>query len=129
MHCLSHLSYLELQTWEDLFRDLLSRGEDLVAKTQALCERLYEALIRAHHRLGQKADEVSQRLRRRIFETMSALRELRYQQAEVCLFIRSFVSSISDPSVVEYLKGPKKYVLTFSLVAGKDEREATGGYR
>ncbi|VDK41052.1 unnamed protein product [Taenia asiatica] len=76
-------NYLELQTWEDLFRDLLSRGEDLVAKTRALCERLYEALIRAHHRLGQKADEVSQRLRRRIFETMSALRELRYQQAEL----------------------------------------------
>ncbi|EUB60006.1 Tektin-2 [Echinococcus granulosus] len=76
-------NYLELQTYEDLFRDLLSRGEDCVAKGRALCEQLYDALNRASNRLGQKAEDVSQRLRRRIFETSSALRELRYQQVEL----------------------------------------------
>ncbi|CDS43478.1 tektin 2 [Echinococcus multilocularis] len=76
-------NYLELQTYEDLFRDLLSRGEECVAKARALCEQLYDALNRATNRLRQKAEDVSQRLRRRIFETSSALRELRYQQVEL----------------------------------------------
>lgn len=63
--------------------DLLTRGEEAYAKGRDLCERLYDALNRASNRLGAKADDISQRLRRRIYETKSALRELRYQQTEV----------------------------------------------
>ncbi|KAM7533465.1 hypothetical protein Aperf_G00000124671 [Anoplocephala perfoliata] len=76
-------NYLELQTWEDLLRDLLTRGEEAYVKGRDLCERLYDALNIASNRLGAKADYVSQRLRRRIYETNSALRELRYQQTEL----------------------------------------------
>ena len=72
-----------MDTWEDLMVSLLRRGEECVVKGLALCADIYDALNRASNRLGQKANEVSQRLRRRIFETNTALRELHHQHVEV----------------------------------------------
>uniref|UniRef100_A0A5K3F8F9 Tektin n=1 Tax=Mesocestoides corti TaxID=53468 RepID=A0A5K3F8F9_MESCO len=76
-------NHLDLQVWEDLFRDLLSRGHEQVLKGLELCERLYDELNKAAHRLEQKAKEVAQRLRRRIFEYNSAIRELKFQHKQV----------------------------------------------
>lgn len=83
-------SHIELQTWDDVFRDLMFRGREKVLKGIDLYEKLYDELNKAAHRLLQKAEEVAQQLRRRIFEEKCALRELEFQKQEVRLIFNWF---------------------------------------
>lgn len=115
-----------MDVYDDQMVGLLRRGEECVSKGLALCADTYDALNRASNHLGQKANEVAQCLRRRIFETNTALRELHHQYLEVCRGIRQmdyfphFQSSASYPSIYS--------ISSHSFIDGKDEGETSSGH-
>ncbi|VDO04613.1 unnamed protein product [Rodentolepis nana] len=73
---------LDMQTWDDIVRDLYAPVEEYYKKGLELCERLYDAFNKASNRLSVKADDISQSLRRQTHKINLALRELHYQQIE-----------------------------------------------
>ncbi|VDL61279.1 unnamed protein product [Hymenolepis diminuta] len=87
LHDRESVNYIDLQTWDDILRELLPPAEEYYKKSLEVCERLYDTLNNASNRLTAKADDVSQSLRRQIHQINLALRELHYQQIEATSII------------------------------------------
>lgn len=74
---------IDLQTWEDLGRELVAKCRTDMLKGIAMYERLYDEMHQAANRLNDQSDSVAEKLRRRIFEQKTAIRELEYQKSEL----------------------------------------------
>lgn len=96
LHNRKNINYVDLQTWDDIVRELYSPVEDYYKKGLELCERLYGALNKASNRLAVKADDISQSLRRQAHKIGLALRELHYQQIELGKTKERLIADIAE---------------------------------
>ncbi|CAH8627065.1 unnamed protein product [Schistosoma rodhaini] len=85
--CISHKPFCErlpessidLQTWENISYQTIENAENVIGKADDLLHRLHNSLHKAINRMSSKASQVDNELRRRIHDTLRALREIEYQ--------------------------------------------------
>ncbi|KAF6769475.1 hypothetical protein AHF37_12623 [Paragonimus kellicotti] len=82
-NCNALFSQLDLQSWEDLSRNILERARAEIARGAEVIHRLHLGVHQAANKMGAKSDRVGDALRLRVHDTERAIRELEFQRSMV----------------------------------------------